>query len=367
MTQINRLPLFYKFNSNRDNGGLPDTFPFQLYFDEDLNMLRQKDSADLSEILEKIYIEGSLVEGSTSSESGKVYVENFTGFIKSQCTGLKQAKVLEIGCGKGDIIKAIKDEVKSIIGLEPGNHGLIDGLKEVEIIKGFFPSEKISGTFDLIYHFGVLEHIADPMDFLLRQKRQLTGNGIIILGVPNCEPYYKTGDVSMFIHEHYNYFTIAALSRLANKVNMQMMDVIISEGMLFCCLGLNAGDSRKIADSENYFDSFISVNDRFFNKLKQCLTSIAMGKIAIYVPGRALNILYLLGLQQVRLIDDSSEVHGKYLPYLQNPIENFDDLVLNPPEIVIIFSRTFGEKILNKLKSRPEMKNTTIIEINEID
>ena len=367
MTQINTLPLFYKCHPQHDNGGLPQTFPFHLFFDEDLNMLRQKDTSALSEILEKIYIEGSLVEGSTSSESGKIYVENFTDYIKAHCTSLTQSRVLEIGCGKGDIIKAIKHQVKSITGLEPGNHGFVDGIEEVEIIKGFFPTEKISGNFDLIYHFGVLEHIADPVNFLLQQKRQLTGSGIIILGVPNCEPYYKTGDVSMFIHEHYNYFTIPALYKMADKVNMQVINVIVSEGMLFCCLGLNTGDKRKLSDLENYYDLFLTVNDRFFNKLKQCLTSIAMNKIAIYVPGRALNILYLLGLQQVRLIDDSTEVYGKYLPYLQNPIENFDDLVSNPPEVVIVFSRTFGKRIIKKLKQRPELQKTTIIGINEID
>ena len=367
MTQINTLPLFYKCHKKHDNGGLPQTFPFNLFYDEDLKMLRQKDTADLSKILEKIYIGGSLVEGSTSSESGKLYVDNFTGYIKTHYTLLKKARVLEVGCGKGDIIKAIKDEVKSITGVEPGNHGFVNGLEEVEIINGFFPTEKISGNFDFIYHFGVLEHIANPVNFLLQQKKQLNSDGIIILGVPNCEPYYKTGDVSMFIHEHYNYFTTPALYRLADKIDMSVINISISEGMLFCCLSLKKIASKKIPASENYYNLFLTVNDRFFNKLKQSLTSIAMSKIAIYVPGRALNILYLLGLQQVRLIDDSTEVYGKYLPYLQNPIENFNDLVSNPPEIVIIFSRTFGERILNKLKLIPELQNTTIIGINEID
>ena len=111
---------------------------------------------------------------------------------------------------------------------------------------------------------------------------------------------------------------------------------------------------------------FLTVNDQFFNKLKQRLTSIAMDKIAIYVPARALNILFLLGLPQVRLIDDSTEINGKYFPYLENPVENFDELVLNPPEMLIIFSRTFGERIHDKLKEKMELQHTTIIGINEI-
>lgn len=366
MTEISSLPLFYECHSKHDNGGLPQTFPFHLFFDEELNMLRQKDTTELNDILQKIYVKGSLVEGSISSESGKIYVESILNYIKVNCKNINQANVLEIGCGKANIIKALKDNVKSITGLEPGDHGLVDGLEGVAIIRDFFPSEKITGSFDLIYHFAVLEHIADPVNFILQQKKQLNNDGLIIIGVPNCEPYYKTGDLSMFIHEHYNYFTIPALHKIAEKVGMSVIDVTVSEGMLFCCLSLKETVQPAASVSEDLHDLFLTVNDRFFNMLKERLTSIAMDKIAIYVPARALNILYILGLSGVRLVDDSTEIMGKYFPYLENPVENFDSLVSNPPEMLVIFSRTFGSRIHDKLAAKKELEHTTIIEIREI-
>src|SRR5207302_3453780 len=110
----------------------------------------------------------------------------------------------EIGCGSAVILKKLKTlGFKDLTGIEPGNHTLTDGLDDVKIVRDFFPSDKISAGFDLIFSFCVLEHIEEPSFFLKNCASQLKTTGKLIIGVPNCEPFLNTGDISIFLHEHF--------------------------------------------------------------------------------------------------------------------------------------------------------------------
>ena len=86
----------------------------------------------------------------------------------------------------------------------------------------------------------------------------------------------------------------------------------------------------------------------------------------IYCPIRAINTLYSLGIQKLRLTDDNEDIHGMYLPWLTKLIENFSDLKRNPPKKLLIYSRTFGDKLKQKCLSAPELKNIEIKTISEL-
>ena len=59
---IDNLPFYYK-TLEKKNSSYPETMPFNLVFDEELLMYRQVTNVELKNILQKIYKEGSLVEG----------------------------------------------------------------------------------------------------------------------------------------------------------------------------------------------------------------------------------------------------------------------------------------------------------------
>ncbi|HRH58547.1 MAG TPA: class I SAM-dependent methyltransferase, partial [Chitinophagales bacterium] len=231
MTVINSIPFFFKSHTDTNNGGLPQSLPFYLYYDNDLKMFRQKSTPELITVLDEVYKQGSLVEGSVSSESGKVYIEKMINYIFDHFHFKKDTVVLEVGFGSGILLKELKQKgIQHLTGIEPGNHKRVDGLKDIQLIKDFFPSEHFKIKADLIYSFGILEHIEDPLSFLTEQINQLSENGKIIFSVPNCEPYLKEGDLSVFIHEHYSYFTRESIIKLVNKIGFEIEDISVIEG-----------------------------------------------------------------------------------------------------------------------------------------
>jgi cyclopropane-fatty-acyl-phospholipid synthase len=367
MKRIEELPFFYKAQIRPGNGNFPETFPFDLYFDQELRMFRQKATDPLRRIMNEVYLQGSLVEGSVSSESGIVYISKIIDYLFFNFKFEESSNVLEIGYGSGVLLKELHSRgIKYLTGIEPGIHPKVEGLEEVRLINDFFPSKTLNEPVDIIYSFGILEHIEDPVTFLKEQKNLIVNNGKIIFGVPNCEPYLAVGDISVFIHEHYNYFTIESIFAVVKAAGLFVNDISIVEGSFLVTLGRE--------DIKFKFDHFNFQEINFYKKLDENLIQLLKlfekfpeESISIYSPVRAMNVLFLIGKNKVRLVDDNSELHDRYLPKFKNKIESYDVMVKCPPRCLLIFSRTFGARIKAKCISDDRLASTTIITLEEID
>lgn len=102
------------------------------------------------------------------------------------------AKILEIGCGAGAFIRAIKklhpewECFGADLSREAINAAVsaVDGVKYTEFDGGRFPYE--DGDFDAVLFFDVLEHVDEPVNFVAEIKRVLKKRGIVYGFVP-CE------------------------------------------------------------------------------------------------------------------------------------------------------------------------------------
>lgn len=96
----------------------------------------------------------------------------------------KDAKILEIGCGNGFVLKALLDSgYKNLYGIEPSQDAVLkadDRIKNRIIVnvlrEGLYKSE----SFDLIFLFQVFDHIQDPMGFLSICYNLLSSGGSIL-------------------------------------------------------------------------------------------------------------------------------------------------------------------------------------------
>lgn len=367
MNILKNIPFFYGSLESKNECDFPEEFPFEIYFDERLRMFRQRSSESLEVLLEKVYAKGSLMDGSASSESGNVYVKSFVDYIIDKTGKSSENSFLEVGFGSGVMLKEFKCRgFSNLVGVEPGSHDRIDGLEGIKVIDDFFPSSKFSDKVDVIYSFAVLEHMINPVDFVKTHLNQLNDNGKIVFSVPNCEPQLFNGDLSVFFHEHYSYFTREAMIALAKECSLVIEDLSIDMGTINCVLS-KEGKAISVNDSHAFdINTFNEKLQYQREKLSSLKGKFNQEDIAIYIPIRALNVMSLLGMKNVRLIDDSSSMKGRFLPFFEKSIESFDDILSKPPKCIIIFSMTFGKKIQEKCLAHSELRGTEIFLVENL-
>jgi 2-polyprenyl-3-methyl-5-hydroxy-6-metoxy-1,4-benzoquinol methylase len=370
MLKTINIPFFFEAQNDSRNGEFPLIFPFSYYYDPKLKLFRQQNSDDLKTLLEKVYKKGSMLNGAMNLIGGGLQGQESLKFILNFFPNLKDKKVLEIGCGNGFLLKELSNYGGSCVGLEPGKQIELASQPNIELINDFFPSIKVKGEFDLIIHFNVLEHLENPVEILKEQVKLLGPEGKIIFGVPNCEPYLNSGDLSLFVHEHFNYFTQESLHQiaLASNLKIESLSIGAKNGMIFCALTKQNLSNELNVPFQNFdLHNYESKVQNSLMKLDSFLSKYKEKDVAIYCPIRSMNSLSILNKTNCRLVDDNSELNGKYLPNFSNPIENLSALTLNPPQNILIFSRTFWKDIMNKCKNHSELRNTEIFNIEEFD
>lgn len=136
----------------------------------------------------KSYFEHEIMDEELSLER-----EGYKKIVKNIIEKLpSNSKILDVGCGKGSYLKDIH-KIRSdleLYGVDIGN------------VKEFLPEyinfKMSSGhnlpfsdnKFDFIICFHVLEHVLNPIDFLIEFNRVLKNEGLIYIETP----YYKTAN-----------------------------------------------------------------------------------------------------------------------------------------------------------------------------
>ena len=373
------LPFVWSELSNPENGSdIPNTLPFQLFVDESNGVLTQKSSNLIEESLEKAYENGSVIAGVMDDDSeGSAYADDFIAFfLESTCEkDISNLKVLEIGSGTGYLLSCIQKLGANVIGIEPGIHCLNAKEKyNVDVIHDFFPSDKIKEKYDVVVMSVILEHFKEPSDFLKLLHPYIKENGLLIISVPDEEPFIKAGDISTLFHEHYSYFTQDTLDSTLKVGGFRATEKKIGKygGLLFRAAVTDIGCRVDPNEIVKGYDLAISYKRRaiaYIEKLKTYLEGIKQeGKtLGVYVPSRFINFLSVakIDLKDIRFFDDNPSIKGKYYPGFNIPIETKKDLLSLPTDIVLIFSNAFGERIAESLSGKlPE--DTQVITWKEL-
>ncbi len=106
----------------------------------------------------------------------------------------KNQMVLEVGAGSGFFLKELKNRNISFVGLELNGKAIEEGKKmDVQMKKEFVQehAKKNEEKYDCVISFQVLEHIAQPYEFLKAKVACLKPGGKLIIGVPNNDSYMK--------------------------------------------------------------------------------------------------------------------------------------------------------------------------------
>jgi SAM-dependent methyltransferase len=289
---------------------------------------------------------------------GRRYADDFWSFL--ECYGFAGKRLLELGCGNGYLLHRLSQAGARCTGLEPGvqaqqaasHYGL-------EVIGDFFPSHHLQGPFDFIVHDCVLEHLEDPSAFLKAQVELLSPEGRILLAVPNVEPHLRAGDLSIFVHEHWSYFTPDSLRQLLAAAGLQThRQVLSSYGGLVYVEASRGSEAAKpvVLDIPEMLSGWRHYLERGKAVLGQG------GHLGVFPAVRLVNLISMLQVDPCpRLFDDDSRLHGKYFPPLPMAIEGRGALLQNPVDCLVLSSRAFAELLQAQLSKEPALARTRIV------
>ena len=124
----------------------------------------------------------------------------------------KDLQIIEIGCGKGFFVNQLAKNGYKIHGYDTTYFG-----DNENITKSYFNGDsKIKGDGLILRH--VLEHIPNPLNFLMKLKEDNNNRGLIYIEVPCFEWILKNKTFYDIGYEHVNYFRKEDFKNIFNKI-----------------------------------------------------------------------------------------------------------------------------------------------------
>lgn len=141
----------------------------------------------------------------------------FTAYYKDIATMLidrfdiRDGTVYDIGCGKGEFLRVFAALAPAVrcIGIDPSCTAVIDGNFELRCMR--FDPSVFDGDARLVLLRHVLEHIAEPADFLSALRNAMPAAPLYV-EVPDLDWILAEAAFWDFCYEHCNYFTPSSLN-----------------------------------------------------------------------------------------------------------------------------------------------------------
>lgn len=132
-----------------------------------------------------------------------------------------KGKILDIGCGFGNLLSAARQRGWETYGVEVSSHMAnvakkYGKVKESVIEKAVYPRD----FFDAITMFDVLEHVSDPQRTLKACNNILKKGGILVIQTPSSDSVYakiRGKNWDYFGLQHLNYFSLNDIRSILAK------------------------------------------------------------------------------------------------------------------------------------------------------
>lgn len=149
------------------------------------------------------------------------------------CTanGLKGGVALEVGAAYGWYCEVLKESgmFKRVIGIEPTpNLAQTCRSKGIEVIESMWETAKIDVPVELVSHFEVIEHLFDPLAFLVWCRKNMRPGGGMLFSCPNVGGFDAVllgRDSDTVDHEHINLFNTRSIEILTKRAGFTDVDV----------------------------------------------------------------------------------------------------------------------------------------------
>lgn len=256
------------------------------------------------------------------------FTKVFDLFIGSEGDG---RSLLEIGCSDERQFDSFLNSGFSCVGVSPG----AQSSARVEMIDAFYEQLELGRTFDVVVSRFNLEHIIQPSQYLEKIFAELSTGGRFVVQVPNFEYYVESGILFPYAHEHPQYFTAKSLRRALESAGFQVSALLGHDGLSLIAV------AEKPSCTWNARERLQVTSDVLAATVDEIL-ALPQHKVVFYGAGLSLiGMLYSDGRlsaasKKIRVVDDNSILHGRFMPRTDLEIEGFSPDVIDADTVVIL-------------------------------
>jgi hypothetical protein len=151
---------------------------------------------------------------------------------------LQHKYIVEVGGGQGEFLKMICERGNNVgLNIDPNCRPADDISRNVRFVREFFrvkDAHKPPPDFVICRH--LLEHLANPREFIKMVRKMVDQNAIVYFEVPNANFILRKSVCWEIIHQHCSYFTSTSLSKLFSECGFELCDISERFGGQFLAL-----------------------------------------------------------------------------------------------------------------------------------
>ena len=259
-------------------------------------------------------------------------------------------RVLEAGCGRGDLLEILRDCGATPFGLEASLGAVQAGrARGLEVEHGYPASGQVihAGPFDAFLTSNVIEHAVDPRDFLRGLRQNLHPHAVGMVEVPSFERMLEQRRSYDFIADHLSYFTADTLRLALEMTGFEVLEVSrewwVDDIVAFVRV-------RPLADwpgAQQELDSTVAAIREFIDGYPRDGRSVAVWGAS----HQALTLLALARCEHVAYVIDSAPFkQGLFAPATHLPVVAPTHLAQDPPAAILVMAAGFSDEVVNSLR-----------------
>lgn len=307
-----------------------------------------------------------------SSEMREFRLKQFKGFVKKY--SLKNKKIIEVGCGRGEYLSMMQQAGVKAYGLEQSKESVRQCVKNgLKVFQGFVESSNYKieeSPYDAFFILNFLEHLPDPNSVLSGIYNNLSDGAVGIVEVPNFDMILRKKLFSEFISDHLFYFTKDTLETTLKLSGFEVIDCdevwhdyIISAVVnpvrnykIEAQKSKNLSSKRYSAKISNGvkkrekldLSHFYKYQEKLKAQVKKYIDRFGNKKVAIWGAGhQALAAISMMELvDKIKYVVDSAPFkQGRYTPATHLPIVSPDILMSDPVDAVIVMTASYSDEV----------------------
>jgi SAM-dependent methyltransferase len=333
---------------------------------------------------------------SSYSTSWVAHAKRYCEIIATRLGLGPDSLVVELASNDGYLLQHFLPLGVPVLGIEPAANvakvALANGIPTrvdffgVELAEALVAEGKRA---DLIAGNNVLAQVPDLNDFVSGMVRLLAPEGVITLEFPHLERLIAENQFDTIYHEHFSYFSLITIERLAARHRLKLIDVeeLPTHGGSLRVYLAHADSMRPTATSVpallarerrlGFEDlaTYASFGEQVKRTKRRLLSFLIQAKDAGKIicgygaPGKGNTLLNYCGIGTDFLeftVDRNPYKHGRFTPGMHIPIHEIEAIDAARPDYILILPWNLKDEIIQQMRHVAAWGGRFILPIPEL-